>query len=219
MYQQIRDNVLRLRTEIPSGVSILAAVKGRTVGEIAAAADAGITILGGNYIQETEAARSLLPSRGEWHFIGHLQLNKVKKAVELFDLIQTVDSAALAESINRHAGGFNKVIPLLIEVNIGREPQKNGVLPENVIALARLISGLPNLRLSGLMTMGPNIPQPELRTFFAATRAIYEDLKALCLPGADIRFLSMGMSDSYRVAIGEGANMVRLGTAIFGPRP
>ncbi|PPD58964.1 YggS family pyridoxal phosphate-dependent enzyme [Dehalogenimonas etheniformans] len=218
MYQHIRDNVCRLRAEIPPDIAIVAAVKGRTVDEITVAVDAGINILGENYIQETETTRFDLPGRGKWHFIGHLQLNKVKKAVELFDLIQTVDSIAIARSINKHAAALNKIMPVLIEVNIGREPQKNGVLPENVFDLARSIAGLSNLRLSGLMTMGPNMPAQELRPYFASTRAIYEEIKCLCLPSVDIRYLSMGMSDSYRVAIKEGANMIRLGTAIFGPR-
>ena len=218
MYQHIRDNTRRLLAEIPPDVTILAAVKTRTPVEITAALDAGISAIGENYVQEAESSKSALSGRGEWHLIGHLQLNKIKKAVKVFDFIETVDSLELAAAINRHAAAVGKVMPVLIEVNIGRERQKNGALPESVPDLARSIALLPNLRLSGLMTMGPLLPPEALRPFFAETRRLYDSLKQSCLPGADIRLISMGMSDSYKVAIEEGANLVRLGAAIFGPR-
>jgi pyridoxal phosphate enzyme (YggS family) len=219
MYEHIRDNVRRLLAEIPPQVTVIAAAKSRTYDEVAAAIDAGISIIGENYVHEAESARGALTSRGEWHFIGHLQLNKVKKAVELFSIIETIDSLELAAAIDRNAAAVEKVMPVFIEVNIGREPQKNGAIPESVPDLARSIALLPNLRLSGLMTMGPKLPPEELRPFFAEANRLYENLKCSGLPGADIRYLSMGMSDSYKVAIEEGANMVRLGTAIFGQRP
>ncbi len=218
MSQNIRDNVRRLMAEIPSHVLIVAAAKSRTADEIAAAINSGITVLGENFVQEAEAAKNVLGDRTLWHFIGHLQLNKVKKAVKLFDLIETVDSLALAQAIDRHAAAAGKVMPVLLEVNIGREPRKNGVMPESVADLARSITRLPNLRLSGLMTMGPPLEPEKMRPYFAETRRLFEGLRAEDLLGADIRYLSMGMSDSYRVAIEEGANLVRLGTAIFGPR-
>lgn len=218
MYETIRDNLRRLRAEIPAYVSIVAAVKGRMPDEVSAAIDSGINAIGENYIQEAINLKCALSCRSEWHFIGHLQLNKVKKAVELFDMIQTVDTIGLANTINQNAAALDKIMPVLIEVNIGREPQKNGLMPESVPGLANLIAELPNLRLSGLMTMGPNIPSKELKPYFKTARTIYEELLRMCLPNTDIRYLSMGMSDSYRTAIEEGANMVRLGTAIFGPR-
>jgi PLP dependent protein len=218
MFQNIRENAQRLRAEIPVDVSIVAAVKGRTAQEIAAALDSGIAVVGENYIQEAFDLRCALSCRGEWHFIGHLQLNKVKKAVELFDVIQTVDSLALAKLINQHSAELHKIMPVMIEVNIGREPQKNGVMPESVPELANAIAEFPNLRLTGLMTMGPDIQPRELRPFFKTAHTIYDQLKRMCLAHTDIRYLSMGMSDSYQVAIEEGSNMVRLGTAIFGPR-
>ena len=218
MYQPIWNNVRRLRAEIPDHVIIVAAAKSRTCDEIAAAMDAGISVIGENYIQEAEPARRSLGCRGNWHFIGHLQLNKAKKAVELFDLIETVDNIRLAQTIDRHAATVGKMMPVMIEVNICREAQKNGALPESVAELAHSIALLPNLQLSGLMAMGPLIRPEDLRPYFAAVRRIYEDLHGMCLPGTNIRYLSMGMSDSYKVAIDEGANIVRLGTAIFGPR-
>ncbi len=218
MYQHIRDNIRRLRDEISPHVGIVAAAKTRNPDEICAAIDAGISIIGENYVKETENTKRIIGSCGEWHFIGHLQLNKVRKAVELFDLIETIDSLALVQAIAYHSGMAGKIMPVLIEVNIGREPQKNGVLPELVVDLARSISQLPNVKLAGLMTMGPLLPAESLRPFFAETRRLFESLHRECLPGTDIRYLSMGMSDSYRVAIEEGANLIRLGTAIFGPR-
>ncbi len=218
MYHNIRDNVRRLLAEMPSGVTLVAAAKSRTPDEITAAIDSGITIVGENFVQEAGAARSIIGDRPRWHFIGHLQLNKVKKAVEIFDLIETVDDFELAKSINRHSGAVGKIMPVLIEVNIGKETRKNGVLPDSVDELARSISRLPNLRLSGLMTMGPRLEPEELRPYFAKTRRLFEGLRDEGLPGADIRYLSMGMSESFRVAIEEGATLVRLGTAIFGPR-
>ena len=124
----------------------------------------------------------------------------------------------MAIAIDEHAALLGKVVPVLIEVNSGREPQKNGVLPESVEELAGFIVGLPNLKLSGLMTMGPDIDSETLRPYFTETRKLFENLQMEGLPEADIRYLSMGMSGSYEVAIEEGANMVRLGAAIFGPR-
>jgi hypothetical protein len=218
MYEHIGNNVRRLIAEIPTHVGIVAAAKTRSPDEIAAALDAGVSFIGENYIQETETAKTATHGRGCWHFIGHLQLNKVKKAVELFDVIETVDSLVLAESINRHAAVLGKIVPVLIEVNIACETQKSGVPPQSLALLAEAISRLPCVRLSGLMTMGPRLGAEELRPFFRQTRHLYEELKQADFNGVAMEYLSMGMSDSYRVAIEEGANLIRLGSAIFGPR-
>jgi pyridoxal phosphate enzyme (YggS family) len=218
MYQNIQANVCNLLAEIPPNVTIVAAAKGRSPGEISAALDAGISVIGENYVQEAEPAKRALGKRANWHFIGHLQMNKVARAVEIFDLIETIDNRAIAEAVNRHAADTGKIMPVLIEVNVGREPWKSGVLPESVADLARKIALLGNLRLLGLMTLGPKAPSEKLRPFFAETRRLFCNLQQLYLPGTDIRCLSMGMSDSYKAAIEEGANTVRLGTAIFGPR-
>ncbi|MEN8614676.1 YggS family pyridoxal phosphate-dependent enzyme [Dehalogenimonas sp. THU2] len=218
MYPYIHDNVRRILKEIPPEVSIVAAAKTRTHDEIMAAVEAGIQRIGENYIQEAATAYDAIGGCVKWHFIGHLQLNKVKKAVEIFDLIETVDSLELAEVIDRQAAVSNKIMPVLIEVNIGRETQKNGVMPEALSELAEAIDTLPNLQLRGLMTMGPYVPAEQLRPYFAETRRLFDQMQQAKLVRTDIRYLSMGMSDSYRVAIEEGANLVRLGTAIFGPR-
>jgi pyridoxal phosphate enzyme (YggS family) len=215
----IRDNVRRLLSELPAGVELEAAAKTREPREILEATEAGIRIIGENYVQEAESARQLIGDGAEWHFIGHLQKNKVKKAVELFDMIETVDSLELASEIDKRCVQTGKVMPVLMEINSGREPQKSGVLPEKALALAEAISALPNIRLMGLMTMGPFLPNPEeLRPCFRETRQLFDQIKELELPHTEMKYLSMGMTDSYQVAIEEGANIVRLGSRIFGER-
>jgi pyridoxal phosphate enzyme (YggS family) len=155
----------------------------------------------------------------KWHFIGHLQTNKAKRAVEVFDLIETVDSLKLGLEIDKRSCEQGKVMPVFIEINSGREPQKSGVLPEDAEGLVRELARLPSLKVEGLMTMGPETGDPEgSRPYFRLTKDIFDRLKNLSIPGAVLVSLSMGMSHSYRVAVEEGANLVRLGTVIFGPR-
>jgi pyridoxal phosphate enzyme (YggS family) len=215
----IRDNVAALLRELPSGVTLVAAAKSRSPREVLEAVEAGVGIIGENYVQEAEAAAAAVDRRAAWHFIGHLQKNMVRTAVRLFDLIQTVDSVGLAAEIDRRAAESGKVMPVFIEVNSGREPQKFGVMPEAAEALVRELGGLPHIRVEGLMTMGPETGDPEdSRPYFRLTRELYERLRGLDLPRARLAWLSMGMSHSYRVAVEEGANMVRIGTRIFGPR-
>lgn len=218
--EQIKENVRQLFKELPPGVELVAAAKQQPPEKIMAAIEAGIRIIGENYVQEAADAFLVIGTSVQWSFIGHLQKNKVKKAVEIFDIIETVDSLELAGEINKRCAALGKTMPVLIEVNSGREPQKFGVLPEEVESLARAIVQLPNLKLRGLMTMGPFEGDPEeARPYFRLTRQLFEQLKALNLPGAELNILSMGMTNSYRVAIEEGATRVRLGTRIFGPRP
>ncbi len=215
----IGDNVRALLAELPEGVELEAAAKGQPPEKIMKAVEAGVKIIGENYVQEAMAAKALIGERVRWHFIGHLQMNKVKKAVAIFDMIETLDSLELAHEIDKRAAAIQKVMPVLIEVNSGREPQKFGVWPEKVIDLAREVCRLPHLRLQGLMTMGPLTGDPEeARPYFQETRRLFEALKKLQFPGCEMRYLSMGMSHSYKVAVEEGANLVRIGTKIFGPR-
>jgi len=158
--------------------------------------------------------------RARWHLIGHLQTNKAKRAVEIFDLIETVDSLPLGREIDKRAAAAGKTMDILIEVNSGSEPQKAGVLPEGAVPLVRELAGLGHLRVLGVMTMGPFAGDPEdSRPYFRETRRVFEALGRAAVPGVEIRLLSMGMSHSWRVAVEEGANLVRIGTAIFGPRP
>jgi pyridoxal phosphate enzyme (YggS family) len=220
MSASIAANIKTILAELPPGVELVAAAKTRTAAEILEAIGAGIRIVGENYIQEAADVFPAVGRRARWHFIGHLQSNKVKKAVEIFDLVETVDSIALGREIDKRAGAAGKTMDVLVEVNSGREPQKSGVRPEEVEPLVRALVGLPRLRVLGLMTMGPFEGDPEdSRPYFKETRRIWDALKALAIPGAEMRHLSMGMTNSWRVAVEEGATLVRIGTAIFGPRP
>ncbi len=220
----IGENYKKIRETVPEYVTIVLACKKRTPDEVAQVIKAGATHLGGNYVQETEKLVSDLKEMSgkvKWHMIGSLQKNKINKALKIFDTIQTVHSVKQAEQINKRAEAAGKKIDVLMEINIGKEAGKSGLPPdwESVKKLGEGFSGLNFLSLKGIMTMGPFWGDPEaLRPFFRETKKIYDRLKDLNLPYAKIKYLSMGMSDSYKVAIEEGSNMIRLGTIIFGPR-
>ncbi len=215
----IADNVRRLFSELPPGVEVVAAAKTRTPEEIREAVGAGIALIGENYVQEAEAARAELGESVRWHLIGHLQSNKAKKAAAIFDLVQTVDSLSLAREIDKRCAALGKSMPILIEVNSGREEQKSGVMPEAAEGLVREIAALPRLSVRGLMTMGPFEGDPEAaRPCFVETRKLFEKLKENPIPNAEMKILSMGMTNSWRVAVQEGSNMIRVGTLIFGER-
>ena len=212
----ITQNVNNILHELPPNVQLLAAGKSRNPREVEEAVAAGIKIIGENYVQEAEKAREAVGDRVKWHFIGHLQKNKVKKAVELFDLIETVDSIELAREIDRRCAQMGKVMLVLIEVNSGREPQKSGVYPEKTEALVAEAAVLQNIKIMGLMTMGPFQKKPEgLRSYFSQTKQLFDGISRLNLPGVKMKYLSMGMTDSYKIAIEEGANLVRIGSKIF----
>ncbi len=221
----IAENYRKIRQQVPDSVSIVLACKKRTPQEVAEVIDAGATDLGENYVQEGESIFDALGDKANkvrWHMIGPLQKNKINKALRIFDMVQTVHSADQAEAIDKRAGSISKRVSVLIEVNIGEESAKSGVPPEYnaVESLARHISALPHIRLEGLMTMGPaECSAEELRLCFRKTKEIYDRLRDLNLPDTEIKYLSMGMSDSYQVAIEEGSTMIRLGTIVFGQRP
>jgi pyridoxal phosphate enzyme (YggS family) len=215
----IKDNVARILSELPDGVQLVAAAKTIAPTKILEAIEAGVRIIGENYVQEAETAFDLIGDRAEWHFIGHLQSNKVKRAVKLFDMIETVDSSQIAHEIDKSCAQLGKVMPVLIEINSGREQQKSGVLPEETEGLIRNIAQLENIRVVGLMTMGPRFGNPEdSRPYFIETKKVFESIKALNLPGIEMKYLSMGMTNSYHIATEEGANIVRIGSSIFGQR-
>ncbi len=217
--KMVKQNVSQILSELPEGVQLVAAAKTRQPQEILEAVEAGVKIVGENYVQEAERAYEVVRNRAKWHFIGHLQQNKVKKAVRIFDMIETVDSAEIAREIDKRCAQIDKVMPVLIEVNSGREKQKSGVFPEDVEQLAREISAFQNIKVTGLMTMGPRFGNPEdSRPYFVETRKIFEKIKKLGLPNIEMRYLSMGMTNSYKIALEEGANIVRLGSKIFGER-
>ncbi len=216
---KIKENVLRLLRGVPEGIEVVAAAKTRTSDEVIAAVEAGISIIGENYLQEAVSLKPHLPPRVKLHFIGHLQRNKVKKAVEVFDLIETVDSPEMAIEIDKRCREISRTMKVFIEVNSAREANKAGVFPEKAEELVILAASLKNLKVSGLMTMGPLTERvEEIRPFFRQTRDLFDRIKSVNIEGADLRWLSMGMSDSYSIAIEEGANIVRIGTGIFGPR-
>lgn len=205
--------------EIPDKVILSAAVKNRTAEEVLKAISAGIKVIGENYVKEAESKFGVIGRKAEWHLIGHLQKNKVKKAVRIFDMIETLDSLELAESINKECSKINKVMHLLIEVNIASEPNKSGVLPEKTEELVKNCLDFENIKIGGLMTMGPFLSDPEeLRPYFRKAKHIFDQIKDKYSTIIPWQYLSMGMSSSYKIAIEEGANIVRVGTAIFGFR-
>jgi len=215
----IRQNVSQILSELPDGVELVAAAKTRRPEEILEAVESGVKIVGENYVQEAERAHEVVGNRAKWHFIGHLQKNKVKKAVRLFDMIETIDSVEIAREIDKRCAQIGKIMPVLVEINSGREEQKSGVFPENSEQLIKEISGLQNIKVMGLMTMGPRFGNPEdSRPYFVETKKIFEKIKKLDLLGVEMRYLSMGMTNSYRIALEEGANIVRIGSKIFGER-
>jgi len=215
----IKQNVKQILSELPNGIELVAAAKTRTAEEVLEAIESGVKIIGENYVQEAERSYEVIGNKAKWHFIGYLQKNKVKKAVRLFDMIETVDSVDMAMEIDKRCAQIGKIIPVLIEINSGREKQKSGVLPENAEPLVREISHLQNIKVMGLMTMGPRFGNPEdSRPYFVETKRIFDQIKKLNLPNVEMKYLSMGMTNSYKIALAEGANIVRIGTLIFGER-
>jgi PLP dependent protein len=184
------------------------------------AIEAGVTDLGENYIQEArDKISALAASDVNWHYIGHLQSNKAKYAVRLFDLIHSVDSLKLARELNKYAQKNDKIQSILVQVNVAREDTKSGIYVENTIELLKNISQLENISVRGLMTMPPFFNAPEkVRPFFAALRKLRDEIRAEGIPNIAMDELSMGMTGDFEAAIEEGATMVRIGTAIFGER-
>jgi pyridoxal phosphate enzyme (YggS family) len=203
----------------PQEVRLVAVSKGQSVAAMEQMARRGPIIYGESYLREAESKLASLGSRAqiEWHFIGHLQGNKAARVAALFSVVQSVDSARLAERLNAQAGLAGKNLEILIQVNLANETAKSGCRPEETAALARHIAALPHLTLKGLMTLPPLGPPRGSRPWFAALRELRERL-APDLPAGSMSELSMGMSDDFEDAIAEGATMVRVGTALFGPR-
>lgn len=229
----VADNVARVRERMAAACAragrpaeaarLMAVTKTVPAARIREAIAAGITLLGENRVQEMELKRRELgqPPAGaaalEWHLIGHLQSNKAARAVALFDVFQALDGASLAARLDRLGATAGRRLPVMVEVNIGREAQKTGVMPEALGDLAEAVMGAPHLHWIGLMAIPPGAADPELsRPHFAALRRLWENLGRQALGRWE---LSMGMSHDFEVAIEEGATMVRVGTAIFGTRP
>ena len=222
----IKENYQMIREKIPEDVTVVLAAKTRSAEEVIEAIDAGATDIGENYVQEAEKIYKQLGSRAReitWHLIGALQKNKIRKALPIFDVIQTIGDYEIAEDINKRVEGVGeKIVPVYLEINIGSEITKYGIKPEYKYIkdlIQKISNNLENLRVEGLMTMGPRFGDPEKsRLYFRKTREIFDKIKALDLPGVIMKTLSMGMSNSYRVAIEEGSNMIRVGSAVFGER-
>ena len=221
----ISENYKKIRKEIPGHVTLVIAAKQRTKEEIEELIEAGATDLGENYVQEAQRMHEQLgeiAKKIRWHMIGYLQTNKINKVIPIFGIIQTVDSYEKAQAIDKRVEAAGKtIIPIYIEINIGSEDSKAGIKPEYEVIenLVKQISGLSHLSLEGLMTMGPRFGDPEnSRQYFKRTKEIFDKIKKLNLPNVSMKTLSMGMTNSYKVAIEEGSNMVRIGTAIFGER-
>lgn len=215
----IADAVQKIKSQLPPDVILIAAAKTRSLEEVEAVIEAGVTHIGYNYLQEALPIIEAVGDRVQWHMIGHLQTNKAKLVAAYFDMCHTIDSWHLAKYLDHRCELVGRTLPVLIEINSGEESNKTGVLPEDVDALAEQVSSLKHLRLQGIMTMGPRFGEPEeSRPYFKLTRKAYERVKALALPNVEMMYLSMGMSNSYPVAIEEGANMIRVGTKLFGER-
>ena len=191
-------------------VTLVAVTKTFPAEAVESAIAAGLRHIGENRVQEARDKRPLVRGSATWHLIGHLQSNKAKDAVKLFDIIQTIDSVDLAQKVAKAAEAAGKVQDVLVEINVGDEPQKAGVTPEDAGSVVKEIAGIRSLRLRGLMSIPPIGPVEETRRHFRSLRALRDRL--------GLEQLSMGMSEDYEAAIEEGSTMVRVGRAIFGPR-
>lgn len=218
--EEIRANLAAVRARVDAAcrragrngqeITLVAVTKTFPAEAVSAAIAAGAADVGENRVQEARDKQPMVRGTARWHLIGHLQSNKARDAVRLFDVIHTIDSTALAEKVDRAAAAAGKNPAVLIEVNVGREAQKTGVAPENVAALARQVAKLPNLRLAGLMAIPPQGEPEEMRRWFRDLKRMRDD--------CGLEHLSMGMTDDFEVAIEEGATIIRVGRAIFGSR-
>jgi PLP dependent protein len=221
-YREIVERITQAaisRRRDPRNVKILAAAKAQDTKSIEAAITAGVLLIGENYVQEASIKRKSLPDRGEWHMIGHLQRNKAKAAVEIFDVIESLDNAELARELDKEGRKKNARVRALVEINIGGEETKSGIAKANIAELLRTIGHLDHLSIEGLMTVPPFRENcEETRPYFRELRQLRDELHSLKLPNVDLRELSMGMTHDYLIAVEEGATIVRIGTALFGPR-
>ncbi len=224
----IAENVARVRDRIaraaersgrsPEDIRLVAVSKVVEAVRVRQAVAAGVTDIGENYVQEAAAKRPEVGGEARWHMIGHLQRNKVGQAVQIFDMIQTVDSRRLAEAIGRRAEAAGRTMPVLLQVNTSGEESKSGVDPAEAGTLLDQVAQLPGLQVEGLMTIGRWDPDPErARPEFQLLVELAKQLEQHS--GITMKWLSMGMSHDFEIAIEEGANLIRIGTGVFGPRP
>jgi pyridoxal phosphate enzyme (YggS family) len=203
----------------PQEIKLLAATKSQSTESIRAAIAAGVRLVGENYVQEAERKRQAIAEPVEWHMIGHLQRNKVKPALKTFDLVQSLDNPALALELEKEGKKRGKTVRVLIEVNLGDEQSKSGLTQDKVVELLKQVGQLAHLRVEGFMAVPPFKENPEeVRPFFTALKNLQMELQSLKIPNVMLNELSMGMTHDYPIAIEEGATIVRIGTALFGPR-
>jgi hypothetical protein len=201
----------------PQEIKLVAVTKTATLEQIKEAINEGVKIIGENKVQEAKKKYQVLTTEVKWHLIGHLQTNKVKYAVEIFDLIHSVDSIKLAKEIDNRSVQFKKTIDVLIEVNISGEETKYGYNPEKVEAFLKEISEFSAIRVRGLMTIAPiSKNKEEVRPYFRRLRELSERIRDKNIKNIKMDYLSMGMTDDFEIAIEEGANMVRIGRGVFG---
>ncbi|HHY47547.1 MAG TPA: YggS family pyridoxal phosphate-dependent enzyme [Firmicutes bacterium] len=224
----IRRNVENVKARIeaasrrsgldPAGISLVAVTKNVGTSLIRQAIEAGVRLIGENRVQEAYPKIKEIGPEAEWHMIGHLQTNKVGRALEVFDVIQSLDSERLAGVINERAGKLGKVVRVMVEVKVSPEETKFGFAPDAVLPFLEQASRYGNLEIVGLMAMAPYFDDPEeARPYFRKAREIFSRALELEVPNVMMQYLSMGMSDDFEVAISEGSNMVRIGRAIFSP--
>lgn len=203
----------------PRDVKILGAAKTQEIKSIEAAIMSGVLLIGENYVQEASLKKKSFPGNIEWHMIGHLQRNKAKAAVEIFDVIESLDNAELARELDKEGRKRNLRVRALVEINLGGEETKSGIAKSKVVELLRTIGKLDHVSIEGLMTVPPFRENcEETRPYFRELRQLRDELRNFKLPNIDLRELSMGMTHDYLIAVEEGATIVRIGTALFGPR-
>lgn len=214
--KKIKEAALKVNRD-PQEIKLVAVTKTATLEQIKEAINEGVKIIGENKVQEAKGKYQVLTKEVKWHLIGHLQTNKVKYAVEIFDLIHSVDSIKLAKEIDKRSVQFKKTIDVLIEVNISGEETKYGYNPEKVEAFLKEISEFSGIRIRGLMTIAPiSKNKEEVRPYFRRLRELSERIRDKNIKNIKMDYLSMGMTDDFEIAIEEGANMVRIGRGIFG---
>ncbi len=209
------------RTQVPKDapVRLVAVTKNHDVAAMREAIDAGVQEIGENRIQEAKSKFDVLDRKVKWHLIGHLQTNKAKQAVKYFDLIHSIDSEHLAVAVNHAAASVDKIQDVLVQVNLAEEASKSGIYEDGLMDLLKEVDSLENLRLRGLMLIAPNYEDvEECRPLFRNMYRIFQRIKGMEWKRAKMEYLSMGMTHDYRIAVEEGANIVRVGTAIFGQR-
>lgn len=209
----------RIRVPKEAPVHLVAVTKNHDVAAMREAIDAGVSRIGENRIQEAKEKFDVLDRNVQWHLIGHLQTNKAKQAVKYFDLIHSIDSSHLAIAVDKAAASAGKVQDVLVQVNLAEEESKSGIRKEELMELLKLVDSLEHLRLCGLMLIAPNYEDVEAcRPLFREMYGIFQKIKGMEWRTANIEYLSMGMTHDYQIAVEEGANIVRVGTAIFGQR-